>query len=61
MKLSLGFLDLLAITFIILKLTNVITWSWWVLSPIWIPVSIVVICFLIWVIHEYVEDRKYTA
>ena len=50
MKLSLGFLELLTITFIILKLTNVITWSWWwVLSPIWIPVSIVVlIAFVIY-------------
>lgn len=42
MKTTIGFLDLLTITFIILKLTNVITWSWWwVLSPIWIPISIV--------------------
>lgn len=33
-----GFLGLLAIVFIVLKLTGYITWSWlWVLSPIWIP------------------------
>jgi len=32
-----GFTGLLAIVFIVLKLTGVITWSWWwVLSPIWI-------------------------
>lgn len=35
------FIGLLAIAFIVLKLTNVITWSWWwVLSPIWLPFAI---------------------
>lgn len=30
-------IDVLAINFIVLKLCNLITWSWiWVLSPIWI-------------------------
>lgn len=50
-----GFPTLLTIAFIVLKLCNVITWSWWwVLSPLWIPVAIVAlgllflfICFLI--------------
>lgn len=37
-----GFPTLLTIAFIVLKLCNVITWSWWwVLAPIWIPVTIV--------------------
>lgn len=32
-----GFLGLLTIAFIILKLTEVISWSWlWVLAPLWI-------------------------
>ena len=32
-----GFVGLLTIVFIVLKLTSVITWSWlWVLSPLWI-------------------------
>ena len=36
-----GFLGLLTLLFIGLKLTGYITWSWvWVLSPIWIPISI---------------------
>jgi phosphoglycerol transferase MdoB-like AlkP superfamily enzyme len=31
-----GFFGLLTITFIVLKLTGFIDWSWWwVLSPIW--------------------------
>lgn len=35
-----GFLGLLTIAFIVLKLTHYIDWSWWwVLSPIWIPIA----------------------
>jgi hypothetical protein len=53
---GLGFFGLLAILFIGLKLTNNIDWSWWwVLSPLWIPISllvvlggIAVVCFIIW-------------
>lgn len=34
----LGFLSILGLIFITLKLLKVITWSWWwVLAPIWIP------------------------
>lgn len=33
-----GFTALLTLSFIILKLTHTITWSWWlVLLPIWLP------------------------
>ena len=36
-----GFLGLLTLLFIGLKLTGYITWSWiWVLAPLWIPVGI---------------------
>lgn len=39
---GIAFCGLLTITFIILRLCGVIDWSWWwVLSPIWIPASIV--------------------
>ena len=42
---SLG--TLLFIVFLILKLTETITWSWWwVTAPLWIPVAIVIV-FLI--------------
>lgn len=34
---GIGFAGLLTIVFIVLKLTDVIDWSWWwVLSPLWI-------------------------
>lgn len=38
---GIGFVGLLAIVFITLKLTGYITWSWiWVLSPLWISLGI---------------------
>lgn len=50
---GIGFLGLLAILFIGLKLTGHIAWSWlWVLAPLWGPLGVVafllvvaVICF----------------
>ncbi len=39
---------ILTLIFITLKLTNHIQWSWvWVLSPVWIALSVGVICLLI--------------
>lgn len=39
-----GFVGLLQVLFIGLKLGNVITWSWlWVLSPIWITLGLVLL------------------
>lgn len=38
---GIGFTGLLQIAFIVLKLCNVINWSWWwVLAPIWIPLAL---------------------
>lgn len=38
---GIGFFGLLTIVFITLKLTGYIAWSWWwVLAPLWIPISI---------------------
>ena len=40
---GIGFAGLLTVAFIVLKLTSVITWSWWwVLSPLWISLLLVV-------------------
>lgn len=49
---GIGFCGLLAVAFIVLKLTGVINWSWlWVLAPIWIPaviaVGILLICLVV--------------
>ena len=51
---GIGFCGLLTIVFIVLKLCNVINWSWiWVLAPLWINfavtlVIIVVILIIYW-------------
>lgn len=45
---GIGFFGLLTIVFIVLKLLGKITWSWWwVLSPMWIPLAVVLGAFLI--------------
>ncbi len=48
-------LGLFALAFVVLKLCNVITWSWWwVLAPLWVPTAlalvIIVICLFVWII-----------
>lgn len=43
MKYNGGFLELLTLLLVGLKLTGLITWSWWtVLAPLWIPWAIAV-------------------
>lgn len=45
---GIGFFGALTLIFIVLKLCNVINWSWlWVLSPLWLPFSIVMACLVI--------------
>ena len=42
---QLGLGDVLVIVFIVLKLVGVIHWSWWwVLSPIWITLILLILC-----------------
>jgi hypothetical protein len=39
---------ILFLIFMVLKLTNHIDWSWWwITSPLWIPVSFLILFFLI--------------
>ena len=45
---SIGISEVLTVVFVVLKLTGVISWSWWwVLSPIWISVAIFLIALFI--------------
>ena len=52
---GIGFIGILTIVFITLKLTHVIDWSWrWVLSPIWIGyftlfAIIAILLFIMWI------------
>jgi len=51
--------SILAIIFVVLKLTNNLDWSWWwVLSPLWIPLSIVVILFVIIFIFLFIKSMS---
>ena len=48
---GIGFIGLLTIVFIVLKLLHVINWSWlWVLSPLWISAIIVVVLIIFLII-----------
>ena len=47
--------SLLTIAFVVLKLCKVINWSWWwVLSPLWIPIAIVVVVCIVYLIIKLV-------
>lgn len=50
--------SLLGLAFILLKLTGVITWSWWlVTSPLWIGTAIFVLFFTLAIIL-FSDDQK---
>ncbi len=52
-----GFTGLLTIVFIVLKLTGVISWSWWwVLSPAWIGIALTVFFTLVAIILMVIEE-----
>ncbi|UDL16821.1 membrane protein [Arthrobacter phage Atuin] len=56
---GIGFAGVLTIVFIVLKLTGVIAWSWWwVLSPIWISVLLVLVILGLYALYIWWEDRK---
>ena len=45
---GIGLGTLLCVAFVVLKLCDVITWSWlWVLSPVWISILIDIIIILV--------------
>lgn len=59
---GIGFCGLLAIAFIVLKLTGVISWSWlWVLAPIWIPGAIVIAVLLVVLVVILVKETTKQA
>ncbi|QQV89559.1 putative membrane protein [Proteus phage SJ_PmiM] len=51
MKLNIGFLQILTLIFVVLKLVGTIAWSWWwVLAPLWIGAGIWLLVFIITVV-----------
>lgn len=56
---GIGFVGLLTILFIALKLTGVINWAWfWVLSPLWISTIFVVLIILGVVAVVWVKKKR---
>jgi len=60
---GIGFCGLLAVAFIVLKLTGVINWSWlWVLAPIWVPtaitLAIIVIVLVVVLVRELTKGGR---
>lgn len=44
---GIGFTGLLFITFLVLKLTHVIDWSWWwITAPLWIPFGLAILAVI---------------
>ena len=53
------FVGLLTIAFIVLKLTDVINWSWlWVLSPMWISAGIGLLVILAVLVAALINMAK---
>ncbi|MBQ19135.1 MAG: hypothetical protein CMD31_00105 [Flavobacteriales bacterium] len=56
---GIGVTGLLGVAFVVLKLTNVIEWSWWwVTSPFWIPLIIVLIVAVIYIAYQLFKINK---
>jgi phosphoglycerol transferase MdoB-like AlkP superfamily enzyme len=50
---------LLGITFIVLKLTHVIDWSWWwVLAPFWGGFAILLFVLAVFGLFVFIDKRK---
>ncbi len=56
---GIGFLSILTLIFITLKLLKKIDWSWWwVLSPIWIPICVWILIIIIVLIAGFIIMRN---
>ncbi|MEF2877052.1 MAG: hypothetical protein U0N90_01390 [Blautia sp.] len=56
---GIGIASVLTLIFVVLKLTELIDWSWvWVLSPIWIPSLLWAISFTIILIGGRIKRKK---
>lgn len=47
---------LLGVAFVIMKLTGLITWSWWyVTMPFWLPLVIVLVVIFVYVSYQFIK------
>lgn len=57
---GISFGTILFVVFLVLKLTHTIDWSWWwVTSPLWIPVLIVIAFFVLAGIIAYIFGKLF--
>lgn len=55
---GMGVTGALGVAFVVLKLLDVIEWSWfWVLSPFWLPLVLGIVMLVISFILEYIAGR----
>lgn len=55
---GIGIGGILFVVFLVLKLCGTIDWSWWwVTSPLWIPLAIVVVIFVLYGIYAIFTDN----
>ena len=56
---GIGFIGLLTIAFVVLKLLGEISWSWlWVLSPLWIAAALTIGILLVIGIYILVQKSR---
>lgn len=59
---GLGFSTILFLIFLVLKLCNVIDWSWWwVTSPLWIGLGISILLFIGLYIYYSIEEARMSS
>lgn len=59
-KNGIGVIGALTIIFLVLKITNNITWPWiWVLSPIWITAILIIVIFATILISGRIKKGKW--
>lgn len=56
---SMGFMSILFVVFLVLKLCKVITWSWWLVTlPLWGGLVLLIIIFVIAAILSVTLERR---
>lgn len=51
-----GVTGLLGVSFVVLKLINVINWSWWwVTAPFWVPIVLGIAFIILYFILKYIS------
>lgn len=57
---GIGFIGVLQIVFIVLKLCGIINWSWvWVLAPIWIEIIVYLVILIFVIIVAIVKSKPH--